>query len=266
VNEFSTLDAAEVALRQRQGDGARYDSPSAPAQDLTWARRGTAYFARVLNGLSDNALDEPSLIPGWTRRHVTAHVAYQARHLAQLIEEITDAAPAPHMDDIQAAALVEEGSTLPARALRNLFYHTEVHLNVGWRDLSDTDWDRQVRFEGKDVKLAQTPWLRARSIWIHSVDLAGNGSFLDIPPALVEAMLAEISDRGGTKREGMSIIGAPADMLRWLAGRGVGRSKDVPDASHMSLPSIHTWPPLPLLQSERRPASYTFAHHEKANK
>ena len=52
-----SLEAARAALQARQGEGARYDAATAPARDLDWARRGTAYFARMLNGLSDAALD-----------------------------------------------------------------------------------------------------------------------------------------------------------------------------------------------------------------
>jgi maleylpyruvate isomerase len=58
---------ARALLRERQGAGARYDSPIAPARDLLWARRGTAYFARKLNELSDSELDAPSRVAGWSR-------------------------------------------------------------------------------------------------------------------------------------------------------------------------------------------------------
>ena len=59
--------------------------PALQAQLLT-ARRGTAFFARKLNELRDADLDAPSLLPGWTRRHVIAHVSYNARAIARLIE------------------------------------------------------------------------------------------------------------------------------------------------------------------------------------
>ncbi len=78
--------AGRAALRLRQGRGARYDAPVAPTHDLLLARRGTAYFARKLNELSDAQLDGSSLCRGRARRHVVAHVAYHARSLAQLIE------------------------------------------------------------------------------------------------------------------------------------------------------------------------------------
>ena len=139
---ISAEDAARAALRQRQGPGARYDSPNAPAKELTWARRGTAYFARVLAQLPDSELDRPSLLPGWSRRHVIAHVGYNARALTRLLTWARTGVETPmYASPEQRAAEIESGATLPARALRSLFSHSEVHLNVAWRDLPDEAWD-----------------------------------------------------------------------------------------------------------------------------
>lgn len=126
-----TLEEARAALRERQGTGARYDAAEAPAETLGWARLGTAFFARLLNDLADADLWAPSLVPGWTRRHVVAQVGYQARALTQLTEWAAGGVPQP-MYDSNAARLaeVENGSTLPARALRGLFRHAAVHLDV----------------------------------------------------------------------------------------------------------------------------------------
>src|SRR5690606_37166878 len=53
---------------------------------LLLARRGQAYFSRKLNELRKDELDAPSLVPGWTRRHVVAQVGYNARALTRLTE------------------------------------------------------------------------------------------------------------------------------------------------------------------------------------
>ncbi|MEB0015295.1 maleylpyruvate isomerase N-terminal domain-containing protein, partial [Glaciimonas sp. Cout2] len=52
---------------------------------LLLARRATAFFAHELNGLSNVDLDGDSLLPGWSRRHVVAHVAYNARGMVRLV-------------------------------------------------------------------------------------------------------------------------------------------------------------------------------------
>ena len=67
---------------------ARHDQTTDPVllDALLQARRGTAFFARKLNELTDADLDGVSLLPGWTRRHVVAHVGYNARAIARLVE------------------------------------------------------------------------------------------------------------------------------------------------------------------------------------
>ncbi len=59
-------------------------APGAPTDEPAWVRSGTAYFARLLDGLDDGALTGPSLLPGWDRASVVAHVGYNARALIRL--------------------------------------------------------------------------------------------------------------------------------------------------------------------------------------
>ena len=123
-------DRARAELRARQGAGARYDAETAPAEALLWARRGTAYFARKLNELDDDALYQPSAVPGWTRAMLVAKVSYAARHMCELLSAVHKGEAIPSVDLAAKAEEIERGSTLPPRALRSLFKHTEVHLNV----------------------------------------------------------------------------------------------------------------------------------------
>jgi len=237
-------EAAREALRQRLGKGARYDAAAAPARELALARRGTAYFARKLNELNDEALDGASLIPGWTRRHVVALVGYHARWLALAIEEMRTGMPVELPDPDEQAEQITLGATLPTRALRNLFDHAEVHLNVEWRDLTDADWEKSIRsLDGGTVAVGETAWQRARAIWVHAVDLDNGGSFLDFPHAVLDGLRDETvaywrrqdilpdltlvpSDRPQPVKLGTGAIvvsGTSPDMVRWLAGRGARR-------------------------------------------
>jgi len=177
---------ARALLRERQGAGARYDAPTAPAADLLLARRGTAYFARQLNGLTDAELTGPSAIAGWARSRIVVGVAFQARWLARLaaaarldleVETIVD--PELFLEDIELAA------TLPAHALRYLFQHSGVHLNAEWRDLPDEGWTRTVpSLDGRSVRIDATPLMRAREIWKAAATLDGSWRSIDIPPAM----------------------------------------------------------------------------------
>ncbi len=219
-----SLDEAREALRLRQGGGARYDAASAPARDLDWARLGTAYFARLLNGLSDADLDEPSNLEGRLRREIVAHVGYHARVLSGIVSRAREAEPnaiaAPMRVDI---AEVERRATQPARALRNLFAHSTVHLNVEWRDLDDVQW-RAVVGTGADQAIAvrDTPWRRARAIWLHAIDLGAGGRLPDAPPEFVDALASNLT----AEADRLSGVRA-ADAALWLSGRRTGRPAGV---------------------------------------
>lgn len=175
------LDDAREALRARQGQGARYDAPEAPAGDLAQARLGTAFFARKLNELSDAALYEPSLVPGRTRAHLICEVAYQARAICRQVEAITGGDPVPAMYDDRHEA-IELGATLPPRALRHLFDHAAVHLNVVWRDLPGPGWDAAAPDDAGTLRpLRATAGERARLLWQSAFHLGNGARLRDLP-------------------------------------------------------------------------------------
>ncbi|MFI5611653.1 maleylpyruvate isomerase family mycothiol-dependent enzyme [Amycolatopsis sp. NPDC051903] len=250
-------EAARAALRERQGPGARYDSPHAPGRELRWARRGTAYFARKLGELSDAELDRPSLLPGWSRRHVIAHVGYNARALTRLLAWARSGVETPmYSSPRQRAAEIEAGATLPARALRSLFAHAATHLDVEWRDLPDTAWDAEIRTaQGRLVPARETAWMRTREVWLHALDLDHGGSPRDFPPELLDAVLADVLGAWQRRQEPVHLVlaapgrqpltigdggpvvsGAVPELVRWLTGRGsAGVSAD------SALPALPRW-------------------------
>lgn len=240
------LDRARAALRARQGSGARYDAESAPHQELAWARSGTAFFARELSRLSDEDLGGPTLLPDWDRRALVAHVGYNARALTRLCGWARTGVEQPmYASPRQRAEEIAYGATLPARALRALFSHSEVHLHVEWRDLPEHAWDAPVvTAQGRTVPVRETAWMRAREVWIHAVDLDGGAGFSAFPPALLDRLAADVVGlwaRRGTPvpltlvptdrpeplptgdQGGPTVRGTTADLVRWLTGRGAHR-------------------------------------------
>lgn len=254
-----SLEEARAELRARQGAGARYDSAAAPARELGWARSGTAYFVRKLNELTDDDLTGPSLLPGWNRAALVAHVGYNARGLARLVEWARTGVETPmYASPEQRAAEIERGATLPARALRHLVHHSAVHLDVEWRDLPDDAWDAQVRTaQGRVVPARETAWMRAREVWVHAVDLDNGASVVDLPADLLDRLVTDVLaawERRGesaavrfapTDRpwpaeqsgDGPTVTGTTADLVRWLTGRGARRL----ESSSGALPDLPRW-------------------------
>ena len=161
-----SLSPEQSALRDRQGKGARYDAKAAPHDALLLARRGTAFFARKLNELTDEGLDGVAL-DGLSRRHGIAEISLQARGFAERFEALRKGTePPPPYPPTGLADMIATAVSLPDRALRGLFHHSEVHLNVVWRDLTDADWNKSVRLpDGTFADMRATPLIRAKTIW-----------------------------------------------------------------------------------------------------
>jgi len=127
---------------------ARTDNVTDPrlAAALLLMRRGQAYWARTLAELPDDQFDEPSLLPGWSRRHLVAHVRFNARAVARLVEWARTGVENPMgTSDTQRAEEIEFGATMPVEALRHLAAHAAVHLDVEWRDLPEEASSHHVR-------------------------------------------------------------------------------------------------------------------------
>ncbi|MCG2624473.1 maleylpyruvate isomerase family mycothiol-dependent enzyme [Arthrobacter sp. I2-34] len=197
---------------------ARQDLAGDPAllQDLLTVRRGTAFFGRKLNELTDDQLKEPSLLPGWTRAHVVAHVGYNARAIARLMAWANTGVETPMYASPEARnGEIDYGATLPPAALRHLYEHSAIHLNVEWRDTPDAAWSHLVKTaQGRTVPASETVWMRIREVWIHAVDLDNGATFADIPATVLERLLTDITEawqkRGTDKNLVLKVAGAPS--------------------------------------------------------
>lgn len=189
---------------------ARHDLATDPGvqEELLQARRGTAFFARKLNELTDDELDGGSLLPGWTRRHVVAHVGYNARAIARLVEWAATGVETPMYPSTAVRDHeISFGATLSPIALRNLFDHSAIHLSVEWRDLPDRDWVNEVKtIQGRSVPASETVWMRTREVWIHAVDLGNGASFADVPEPVLERLLRDITGAWHTRGTDAGLI------------------------------------------------------------
>jgi maleylpyruvate isomerase len=251
---------------------ARHDLASDPGlqEELLQARRGTAFFARKLNELTNEELDGGSLLPGWTRRHVVAHIGYNARAIARLVEWAATGVETPMYPSTEVRDHeISFGATLSPVALRNLFDHSAVHLSVEWRDLPDPNWANQVKtIQGRTVPASETVWMRTREVWIHAVDLGNGAAFADLPEPVLERLLRDITgawhargtDDGlvvrvdGTDLEfgdirahdsgaaGPTIITGPLPaVVEWAAGRGTGGVTASGPGADGTVPAAPKW-------------------------
>lgn len=210
--------------------------------ELLVVRKGTAWFRRHLDKLTDDELDRPSLLPGWTRRHLVAHVGYNARAVARLVTwAATGEETSMYASPDARAEEIELGATLSPVALRNLVEHAAIDLDVRWRDLEPARWATEVRTaQGRTVPASETVWMRTREVWLHTVDLASGATLDQVPAAVLRRLLGDVHGAWVTRPEvaaphvevlgdetttlpgdpgAIAVSGGLADVVGWATGR-----------------------------------------------
>ncbi|WP_197379569.1 maleylpyruvate isomerase family mycothiol-dependent enzyme [Mycolicibacterium mengxianglii] len=241
------------------------DSPTASGfhnlditERLQIVRHGTSYFAQQLAELSDADLDDETLLPGWTRRHLIAHVSYNAAALCRLMDWALTGTETPmYASPEHRNQEIDEGATLNGGALRNLYDHTAARLDRKWCNFPPEAWFSEVRTaQGRTVPASETLWIRTREIWIHTVDLDGNRRYTDFPGIVLDSLLSDIVSLWRKKAVGRGLVlevsgcapiavdpdsptqttvtGAAAAVVRWASGRG---------ASHIEIEGPSDVPP-----------------------
>jgi maleylpyruvate isomerase len=229
---------------------ARHDLTEDPAilDDLLLVRRGTAFFARKLNELSDADLDEPSLLDGWDRRTLVSHVGYNARAVARLVDWAATGVENPMYSSPEARnEEIAYGATLQPIALRHLFEHSAIHLNVEWRDLPAEAWFHEVKTaQGRTVPASETVWMRTREVWIHAVDLNNGATFAQIPQQVLSRVLTDITGTWAVRGTLGALVLESDDGTRWPSPSGTGapaagEGHSEPEYVRADLPTLVQW-------------------------
>ncbi|MFF4966110.1 maleylpyruvate isomerase N-terminal domain-containing protein [Streptomyces sp. NPDC001037] len=190
-----------------------------PADARAWARAGTELLLDAAAGLDEAALHAPSTLPGWSRGHVVAHVAANADALGNLVHWAATGERTPmYASAEERAAGIAKGGTLSAGELRSWLTASADKLAAGLDGLTDEQWRREVvTAQGRTVAATELPWMRAREVCVHAVDLGtGVVAFADLPRGFLAALVEEIRGRRG-------LTGLPEgplpEVAAWLAGR-----------------------------------------------
>jgi maleylpyruvate isomerase len=180
----------------------------------TWAQTGTTLFLERLDGLSDADLDRPSALPDWSRRHLVAHVHFNAQALLRLVSwAATGAENRMYASPQQRAAEIDEGATWELGRLREAVRDSAERLEKAFGDLIPEQWQAQViTAQGRTVPTTEIPWMRAREVMIHALDLETGLAFDDLPGDFVAALLADVVSR-------RTVMGEGAGLASWLTGR-----------------------------------------------
>ncbi|MFK4150091.1 maleylpyruvate isomerase family mycothiol-dependent enzyme [Streptomyces sp. NPDC004065] len=223
-------------------------------RDLQSVHLATERLLTAAAKLDNAAVTDQSRLPGWTRGHVLAHVARNADALVNVLEgrpmytsaEARDAdieRDAPRPLDVQladvreSAARFEKAAAVPA------------------------DWSRTVELRnGVTDSASRLPFRRWVEVELHHVDLGIGYELEDLPDEFTEREIDFLAQRftghpdvpptrltDGTRawttgREGagteVTVTGAPADLLGWLAGRRTGATLKAEGGALPALPPL----------------------------
>ncbi|WP_306316949.1 MULTISPECIES: maleylpyruvate isomerase family mycothiol-dependent enzyme [unclassified Streptomyces] len=183
-----------------------------------WARTGTGLLLDAAAALDEDAFRAPSTLPEWSRGHLVAHVAANADALCNLVHWAATGEKRPmYASPEERAAGIAKGPTLSADELRTWLTASAERLAEGLDRLTDEQWRREVvTAQGRTVPATQIPWMRAREVCVHAVDLGTGITFADLPHGFLAALTDEIRAKRGLGE-------LPEDPLpevtAWLAGR-----------------------------------------------
>ncbi|MFE9309240.1 maleylpyruvate isomerase family mycothiol-dependent enzyme [Streptomyces sp. NPDC088353] len=189
------------------------------ADARAWARTGTELMLDAVAGLGEAGFPAPSVLPEWTRGHLVAHVAANADALCNLVHWAATGEETPmYASAGERAAGIAKGSTLPADELRSWLTGSAHRLAEGLDGLTDEQWQHEVvTAQGRTVPATELPWMRAREVCVHAVDLGtGVVTFADLPKGFLTALVAEISAKRGLTE---LPDGPLPEVAAWLAGR-----------------------------------------------
>lgn len=192
------------------------------ADSRRWMAAGTTLFTNAVAALDDESLDTATPLPGWTRKHLIAHVAANADAIGHLVGWAATGVQTPmYASAEERAAGIAHGTTLPAAELKSWLARSAETLDAAMDQLTDRQWTHQVRTaQGRTVPATETPWMRAREVCVHSIDLALGIGFADLPQDFNHALCADIQHKRGLDQLPPEVADAPLHQLTaWLAGR-----------------------------------------------
>jgi maleylpyruvate isomerase len=225
---------------------------------LGWWEDGERLFAGALGRMVEEEADGPSLLPGWSRRTLLAHVARNADALVNLLTWARTGEETPMYASVEAReAGIAETARLPFRALHDEVLAATERLATAVRELPDEKWTATVRtMGGRPVPASEVPWMRCREVWVHAVDLATGTEFRDVPEEVLARLVDDVwtmweardetpaltvfaggRDWGG--EGGVAVSGSLPDVVAWLTGRADGSALQADG----QLPDLPPWLP-----------------------
>lgn len=221
---------------------------------ITAILEATQRYLSTVAGLTEEQLREPSVLPGWTRAHVVAHVALNAHGFAGALRGLRTGAPQPaYASNEQRDADIETHAAAPLEQLQ-AFNQMGCLRIAGELNLLKAVGTIERTPGGTVLSVVDVVEMRWREVEIHHADLDAGYSPADWPADFAAYLLEEAAldraeeftatlhaqDIGKTVRVGAGghgIAGTAGALAWWLVGRGDGSDL----VAIRGLPTLGPW-------------------------
>ena len=206
----------------------------------------TQRLVRSVDALTEDEWRAPSLLPGWSRAHVAAHLALNAEGLAGALEGLVAGEQVPMYVSPEARDHdIDELAAGDAAPVRDRLLASTTRFADAVAALAPEHWAADIERVpgGTTFAAAAVPAMRWREVEIHHADLGAGYSRHDWDPVFADAVVDTLAARLADHEPGFTVVltdadrsrevgsvaaGAPevrgsaADVAWWLSGRGDG--------------------------------------------
>jgi maleylpyruvate isomerase len=228
---------------------------------LAMLRESTERLLEAAAALDDEAVRQPSRLPGWSRGHVLAHLARNADAVTNLLTWARTGVETPmYVSRERRDADIEAGSRRPAGDLLADVAAGCRKFEAAVDAMPPGAWQRQVRAGGANRVVAAdwVPLARLGELEIHHTDLDVGYLPSQWPAAWASAFLPgasqELEERAGEPlrlqtrgggaygtelSDARTVTGDERELLAWVVGRADGSALSVTPPG--PLPDLGSW-------------------------
>lgn len=222
--------------------------------------RATQRLLDAVAALDEAALAQPSLLPGWTRGHVLAHLARNAESYVNLLTSArTGQVILPYASDEARAAGIEAGARRPLAEHLDDLRTWAARFREAAAAMPPEAWRVAVPTHRGPRVAATAMWGRLREVEVHHVDLDVGYAPADWSDAFSHRLLHEVAN-DLARRDGApplllrptgaghpltigsgspEVAGSAQELAGWLTGRSRGAGLTVTPPG--PLPALPAW-------------------------
>jgi maleylpyruvate isomerase len=219
----------------------------------------TRRLVRSVDKMADEQWPQPSLLPGWSRAHVVAHLTLNAEGLAAAVEGVHEGRHVPmyRSQEARDGDITDLATKEPISTLRDRFFGATTAIGEAVEELADNLASVPIERVpgGRSFPASEVGSMRVREVEIHHADLALDYTAADWSSEFVVLLLdSRAAAYDGTEgftahatdldrvwtfgSGGPTVSGAGSALAWWTTGRGTGDGLTSDDGR---VPRMEAW-------------------------